>query len=427
MWLVSYTQAQTFLSAEECRKMALENSDDLKIASYQYDMAVTDQKATQTSFFPKISASGTYAYIFENIDMSMDFDLSAFGMPGTVPIPMEMSMKGVYMAGITLQQPVFVGGKIVSGNKMAKKGVEITEQNKRLSRMNTIVEVEKAYWMYVSVTEKVKLLDHYVALLDSLYRNVDNFYQFNMATANDLLQIRTKQSNIRYEHQRAKSGLDLTRMSLCHLIGLDMNTPIVATDTVIVIQQHSIENTFDMENRPEYQILQKQVEIKNLAIKNTRADFLPTVGFSAGYSYIGGMKMAGKGLDMSLPMVMASINIPLFHFGEGAKKMRSAGIAHDISQTELNKNNALMDIEIQQAYSTYQNAYLLISTAEESVKQAEENLRLTKDNYELKMATVFNVMEAQTQWQEAYSNMIEARTNYKIAEIEYLKAIGKLE
>lgn len=415
------------LSLNRCREMALENSDDMKIAAYQHDMAMADQQAVQTSFLPKISGSATYAYIFKDIEMSMEFDMTALGTPGSIPIPMEMSMKGVYMAGITLQQPVYVGGKITSGNKMAKKGVEITEQNKRLARMNTMVETEKAYWMYVSVNEKVKLLEQYNALLDSLHRNVSNFYEFDMATANDLQKIRAKQSNIQYEYQRAKSGLELTRMSLCHLIGIDMNTPIVATDTVITVQSHNAGNVYDMNNRPEYRMLQQQTEIKELMIKNVQADFLPSVGFSTGYTYFGGMQFAGKEVKMGMPMFMANVSIPIFHFGEGSQKLKSAQIAYEISRTELNKNSSLMNIEIQQAFSAYQSAYLLIDAAGESLKEAEKNLRLAQDNYELQMGTIFDVMEAQAQWQEAFSNDIEARTNYKISQIEYLKATGKLE
>lgn len=110
LWLgINAVQAQTRLSIEDCRRMALENSDDIKISSRKVGKAVSDRQAAKTAYFPKISGSATYAYIFENIDMGM--------------VGMEMSMKGMYMAGITLQQPVYAGGKIVNANKMAKTGV----------------------------------------------------------------------------------------------------------------------------------------------------------------------------------------------------------------------------------------------------------------------------------------------------------------
>ena len=386
LWLgINAVQAQTRLSIEDCRRMALENSDDIKISSRKVGKAVSDRQAAKTAYFPKISGSATYAYIFENIDMGM--------------VGMEMSMKGMYMAGITLQQPVYAGGKIVNANKMAKTGVAISEENKRLTRINTLVEVEQTYWMYVSVAEKVKLLTQYTQLLDSLHQQVSSFFELKMATAQDLHKVRTRRSNVTYELQRAESGRELTRMSLCHLIGLELDAQIIATDTLILTQNYN----------------------------NTRADFFPTVGISAGYQYMGGMKLAGSSLDMKIPMVMASISIPIFNFGEGRKKIRSARLAHEISTVELNKNRSLMDIEAQQSKSAYESALLLIRTAEHGLEESEHNLSQTQNNYEMGMATILDVMEAQTQWQEAYSNNIEARTNYKIREIEYLRAIGQLE
>lgn len=331
------------------------------------------------------------------------------------------------MAGITLQQPVYAGGKIVNANKMAKTGVAISEENKRLTRINTLVEVEQTYWMYVSVAEKVKLLTQYTQLLDSLHQQVNSFFELKMATAQDLHKVRTRRSNVTYELQRAESGRELTRMSLCHLIGLELDAQIIATDTLILTQNYNNQLSHDIVNRPEYRIQEMQVELKDLEIKNTRADFLPTVGISAGYQYMGGMKLAGSSLDMKIPMVMASISIPIFNFGEGRKKIRSARLAHEISTVELNKNRSLMDIEAQQSKSAYESALLLIRTAEHGLEESEHNLSQTQNNYEMGMATILDVMEAQTQWQEAYSNNIEARTNYKIREIEYLRAIGQLE
>ncbi|MDR2011292.1 MAG: TolC family protein [Bacteroidales bacterium] len=419
--------AQIELSIEQCREMALQNSYDLQIASLQHDKTVMDQKVVQTSFLPKVVASGTYAYVFEDIDMSMDFSLTDFGLPVSVPIPMEMSMRGMYMAGINLQQPVFVGGKIITGNRMAKKGVEMTEENKRLTKMNVILDAENAYWIYVSVREKVKLLESYGTMLDSLYRRVNDLTELQMATLSDVQKIRAKQSNIKYELQRARNGLELSRMSLCHIIGIDMNTPVIATDTTIKLSQKGSYNSPDILQRPEYLILQKQVELNELSVKNTRADFLPTIGFSAGYSYVAGMEFGGSELKMNLPMIMANISIPIFHFGEGSKKIKSAKFTYDISKLELEKNSELMNIEIKKVLSEYQSSFLLIESAQEAITEAEAAVKIASDNYELKMGTIFDILEAQAQFQEARSNLIEARTNCKIKEVEYLKVIGQLE
>lgn len=98
------------------------------------------------------------------------------------------------------------------------------------------------------------------------------------------------------------------------------NSLIFAFYPILLSKNYNNQLSHDIVNRPEYRIQEMQVELKDLEIKNTRADFLPTVGISAGYQYMGGMKLAGSSLDMKIPMVMASISIPIFNFGEGRKK-----------------------------------------------------------------------------------------------------------
>ena len=65
------------------------------------------------------------------------------------------------MIGATLQQPIFTGGRIATGNKMAKKGMEITEENSNMTRMRIIAEAEKAYWTYFYIKDKINMLKQY--------------------------------------------------------------------------------------------------------------------------------------------------------------------------------------------------------------------------------------------------------------------------
>jgi outer membrane protein TolC len=132
-------------------------------------------------------------------------------------------------------------------------------------------------------------------------------------------------------------------------------------------------------------------------------------------------------MNEPMPIIMASLSIPIFHFGEGAKKIQSAKIAKNIQQEECNKNEKLLQIEMQYVTRSLEEALLLITTADIALEQAETNLKQSQDNYDVGMGTLLDVLDAQTQWQEAYSNSIEAKIDYKIKEIEYLKAMGTLE
>lgn len=192
--------------------------------------------------------------------------------------------------------------------------------------------------------------------------------------------------------------------------------------------------------RPELHLLEKQVAAEKEQIRMARADMLPTVGLSVGYSYYGNLKLNGmadarRRNDGSLfaeisgwyGLVMLSVKIPIFHWGESRKKVRKAQYGLRNAELDLQKNGRLLDIEVQQAIRNVQDGYLLILTAEKGLQQAEENLRVTHNRYAASMAPLTDLLDAQSQWQQAESNLIEAQTQYKIYETEYLRATGELE
>ena len=150
--------------------------------------------------------------------------------------------------------------------------------------MDVIADADNAYWSYIAVLRKVDMAEQYKRQMDTLYRQTATALRAGMATDNDLLRIEAQRSNVEYQLQRARNGADLCRMSLCYLIGVPSDTEIVPTDTLIDCAAPG-QLSADLSARPELRLLQKQVEAGEKQMRMTRADLLPIVGLSAGYTY----------------------------------------------------------------------------------------------------------------------------------------------
>ena len=124
--------------------------------------------------------------------------------------------------------------------------------------------------------------------------------------------------------------------------------------------------------------------------------------------------------------VMATLKVPIFAWGEGWLKVQSAKKEHEMAVTELEQLSGLMELEIAQARYAVSEAALRVSMAETSLESAETNLKVCRDQYELGMETLVNVLEAQTQWSQCSSGLVEAVADYKLACTKYLKATGNL-
>ena len=410
--------AQLQLSQAECRKMALKNNEEMKIAENSYRQAKLDKEIAFAAYLPELEGSLTGIY-------RKDMDLMGA----------ELQMRGTYLAGLTLTQPIFTGGKIVASNKLAKIGVDCAEESLRKTEMDIIAEADNAYWTYIAVGEKVKQLEAYQKQLDELYHQIAKSVEVQMATQADLLRVDSKRSQILYQLKKAKNGVELCRMSLCSTLGVDIHTTIQATETNIEITSpQQLESSILM--RPEYRLLLNQVEALEQQIKVARADILPTFGISAQYSYYGNLKLAGQAEDGTpfkqeykdgSPMLMASISVPLFRWGKGLKGIKKAKLNYQNAQLDLQRNERLLNIELQQAIQNIADGYNLVETANIGMSQAAENLRNMQNSYDVSMCTLTDLLDAQAQWQEAYSNQIEAKTQYKIYESEYMRVSGQLK
>lgn len=416
IYLPAYAQLQ--LSQNECRRMALQNNEEMRKASNSYQRAKLDKEIAFASYLPELEGSLTSLF-GKDIDM----------------MGSELQMRGTYLAGITLNQPIFTGGKIIAANKLAKIGVERAEETHRKTEMDIIAEADNAYWTYVAVGEKVNLLEAYEKQLNELHNQISKTVEVQMATKGDLLRVDAKRSQILYQLKKAKNGVELCRMSLCSTLGIDIHTKIQATDrNMEVTSPQQLEGTIFM--RPEYRLLVNQVQAQREEIKVARADVLPTFGISAQYSYYGNLKLVGQEEDGTpfkqeykggSPMLMASISIPLFRWGKGTKGIKKAQLNYQNAQLDLQRNERLLNIELQQAIQNVTDGYNLVETAATGMAQADENLRNMQNNYDVSMCTLTDLLDAQAQWQEAYSNQIEAKTQYKINESEYLKVSGQLK
>jgi outer membrane protein TolC len=212
------------------------------------------------------------------------------------------------------------------------------------------------------------------------------------------------------------------------VVGVPYATSIVATDTMLECNNvllGGIGNE-DVRVRPEYRLMEKQVALKHEAVKIARADYLPTAGLSAGMNYLGGVQLMGEDYTSNNVSVMANVSIPIFHWGQGHRKISSAKIQAEMQQLELDKNAQLLLLETEQAKLNLQDAFVRIGLAEENLGQANENLEVSKNNYEAGMEEMTAYLIAQTQWQEAYAELIDAKTDFKVKETVYLKTTGRL-
>lgn len=412
--------AQQSLTLEQCRTMALENNKRIAIAARDKERADLITGAARTNFLPRLSAEGLASFANSETKTSIN-------VADMFDMDLDIDFNKVYMANLNLEQPIYMGGKITSGYKMSQVGSDISELNKALTEDEVLLETDNAYWICVQARELQQSALQYKETVEDFHRVVKNACDAGMKSQNDLMKVQVQLNQADLQLLRAENGVRLSRMNLCNIIGLDLQSEISLSETFT--ESHiEINLNINIFSRPEYAMLDKQIELKKYEKQFVRSDFLPQIGIAGSYGYIHGAKFNGEQIFGNKPSfsAMLSVSIPIFHWGEGTKKVRAVEREMKMAQLQRDDLGQKMELELQQAINSYNEAVLEVRLTQKALEQSEENLRVSRDNYDVGMETISDYLEAQTIWRNAQAEHITAKTKLEIRKTEYLKASGNL-
>lgn len=428
------------LSLQACRQMALQHNIENNIAKEQIALAGYKVAAYRANYLPKISASGLYLYSDATLAKTLEGGMLPTFVPdgkgGAMPnggfafmpdIPLELKLSGTYNASVKIEQPIYTGGKVTTAYKMAKTGQEMAQVNEALTAAQVVLLCDEAYWNCVKAKAMIETAAQYQETLLELYRMVQNGVEAGMTHRKDLLSVQVKMNEAQLNLTRAQNGFRLATMNLNHITGLPLHSNTQVADSFESGSFDITPDTFDITLRPEYELLTKQLELKKQQENLARSEFLPNVGVMGTYGYTNGLKLNDEKLVSGANFAaLLSINIPIYHWGEGRNKVKEAKAQSSIAQMQLNESEQKMTLEATQAINQLNEAALEVALTTKSVEQAKENMEVSKERYTAGMETLANYMEAQTVWQSAMSTLITAKASLNLSKTKYLKAVGKL-
>ncbi|MDD2437910.1 MAG: TolC family protein [Massilibacteroides sp.] len=406
--------AQTKYSLSDCKRLAIENNKKIKNSQLEINISKEAKKDAFTNYFPSISASA-FGYKAKN-------PLVEFNMGGN---PLNFLGDGIATA-VTVFQPIFVGGKILYGNKLAGLGVDVNQFQAKLSENDVLLNTESLYWQLVSLFEKERTLNIIDTQLDTLLKDVELSYKAGLITYNDVLKVKLKKNEITSTRINLDNSIKLIKMSICQQIGIELTMS--DTFEIIVPDIEKVESPVAyyvdhknaLPNRMESKLLDKNVEVSRLQTKVKRADYLPTVAVCATY-YRENLMDGWKGNGA----VLASVSIPLSGWWGGSHAIKQQKIKEQIAYNDKVDMEEQLLLQMQQVKNELNDAYKQILLAKEAIEQSFENLRLNNDYYRVGTVTLTEVLDAQALLQQSRDKYVETYSTYEQKKIKYLQVTGR--
>lgn len=482
--LAATSGAQTYLSLDSCKAMALRNNKQLNISRLSKEVAKNVRKATRTKYLPKVDAMGGYLYTSKQISIISGRQRQALGSLGTslgsqaqasvsdmlsaltqqgiltpdqaeqlggalsqtgqslgqagnklgqeVADAFDTDTRHMWAGAVMVRQPIYMGGAIKAANKIADIGESMADDDFDLKRQATLYGVYQAYWTTVSLEQKRNLALSYKELVEKLSQDVKKMITQGVATKADGLRVDVRVNEADMQLTQVVNGLSLSKMLLCQLCGLPLNEDIQLTDsaegkgnTSALTLDNSADSTFS--DRPEIRLLKHSIAISEQTTNLIRAGNLPKVSLVGGYmttnpSVYDGFRRRFSGVWN----VGVIIQVPIWDWFDTTYKIRASKAATNIAKMELSDAREKVELQVTQSQYKMREAQKRLAMASQNIKSAEENLRCANLGFREGVMGITEVMEAQTAWQLAQSQKIDAEVEVRLSELSGAKALGTL-
>lgn len=475
--------SQEVLTLSDCRSLALRNNKQMAVSRTKQDVASNLRKSARTQYLPKVDAMGGYEFFNREISLLSSGQKATLSQLGTtlgqqatagasdllaslvgqgllspdaaqqlgsmlggssgaleqtgnavgrqIVDAYHTDSRNIWAGTVMVRQPLYMGGAITAANRMAQIGEDMAANDLDRQRQSTLYGIDQAYWTVVSLRQKQKLAYSYRDLVRKLDGDVGKMIEQGVATRAEGLKVDVKVNEADMQVTQVEDGLALAKMLLCQLCGLPMDKDVALADEdggqLADEPATHTQPAPPITARPEVRLLQNAIDMGEQGTRLARAAFLPHVALTGGYmvtnpNVFNGFQRKFAGVWN----VGVMFQIPVWNWFEGAYKVRASKAATRMAQMEMADAQEKIRLQIAQSQFKVDEAWKRLGMARKNIKSAEENLRCANLGFKEGVMDATDVMTAQTAWQQAQSQKIDAEIEVRLARVALDKALGVL-
>lgn len=428
-----FTHAQQVLTLPDALTYALNASQTARKAKLDVENSSYQIEEVKARALPQLNANGTLNY--NPVLQLTALPGEIVGRPGETMM-VAFGQKWNSGAVVSLSQTLFDQG-VFTGLKAAKSTREYYQINASLTEEQLIEQVAANYYQVLVQRHKIALIDSTIATTGRVQGIIRGQFDAGLARKIDLDRVAVNIANLQSQHQQLINAVMLYENQLKYAMGMPIQTSIELPDidfTTIQPRLVDAAEVPDLSNRTEMKLLNQQQQLLQYQRESYRAELYPSLSLSGNYGYQGlgksfpiGKSGGSSGVNwFDYASAGLTLKIPLFNGFATRSRIRQADVAirkfkEDVSQTKL-----ALNLQFENAKTQIQNNLVILNNQKINVNLAREVFEHTQNNYNNGLAPLTDLLDAETSLTEANNNYAAALLDYKLAEIQLIKAKGEL-
>lgn len=422
--------AQESISLKDALQYALEYKADAVKAELQVKNADYQNAEARSGALPKLNVSGSLTYnpILQETALPGDF----LGQPGEI-FMVPFGQKWGSNIGAELQQTLF-NQQVFIGLKAARTTKEFYQANQKLTDEQLMEKVATAYYEVLSTKRQLETIDSSYANMEKIKTVINGLYENGLAKKIDLDRTKVRLTNIKTSQIQLEKTLEQRENALKFYIGMPIHNAIELEESDLEVKAPQLQSEIDVNERTEIELLDKQQQLLEYQVKASKAAYYPSLSLIGNYAWqaTGDEFPIGKGKnDMVYWTDYASVglqlNIPIFNGLQTKSKINQHKIELESLKADLKDSKLGMQLDYENAKAQIQTALTAIGNQEANLDLAQSVLNDTENNYQNGLASLTDLLEAETELVQARNNYTDAVLDFKMAEIQLYKAQGELD
>ena len=417
--IVTAEEKEKIYSLDKSIEEALASNWSIKAKKEKINEADYVKRQARAEFLPKFGTS----YGYKRDSEPKTFRSAAGGNIAT-------SSLDNYEWRASIEQPIFTGFALSSSFELAKLGIDQSEMDLEMAKLDLILQVKEAYFDILGADKAVEVARKEVESLESNVNVASSFYQVGMIPVNDLLKAEVELADAQQNLVKARNASKFARSTFNIVLSREVNQPVEVED-ILIYKSEAVDFKGYMDsalkNRPEIKVLDINLLQTDQEIRLAKSKYYPEAALT--YDYI----KAGDSPDVSGSVFhdanrWEAMAVLSWTFWEWGKTLNSVKEKESFKRQLEQAKQTLIDnisLEIKQAVLDIDETDKNIPTTTKAVEQAEENLRVSEERYKAQVTTMTEVLDAQSLLTQARVNYYRALYGHNLAKARLRRAIGE--
>lgn len=413
-------QEKRMLTLNEAVKLGIENSKNLKIDAAKVQEATANFLEAKNNRLPSLKVSGT-ALALANADVNLKI------LPPSENGGNAVKANSAFLANVSASMPIYAGGKIKYGIQSAEYLIEAAKLNSENNQVEIAYNIAQAYNNLFKANQTIQVLTENLASSEKRDQTFQKLENSGIIAKNDRLKANLQTSNLELQLLEAENNFKIATINMDLLLGLPETLEIEIPDNYIedssLMEPVSYYVSEAFKNRKDLQALDYQKKSSLLSIKSAKAESLPTIALTGGY-------VAADVPNVLTVLNAANIGVGINYNIDNLWKKNSSLVRAEARDQQLSLSNDLLNdqikLEINRDYQNAVYAQKRIAIYEKSSLQADENYRVTKNKYDNGLATITELLDADSAQVVTHVSVINAKADAALAYRKLLQSTGTL-